>query len=184
VLADGERVTVDMMVQLAALRFASGDGWQAVELPYTSDFAMLVALPAEGSGSLGAAQWDEVRDAFGPGSGEESQVAPWLPRWEFDAKVDLGQELRPLGLERVFEWTGDLDGVFPDAFVSAAAHAATITVAEKGTVAAAVTQLDMEAGSAPLIDVELRFDRPFDFQIVATADQLPVFAGHVADPRG
>jgi len=178
-------VTADMMGQLAALRFASGAGWQAVELPYTSDFAMLLALPAEGEDVLSAAQWDEVRAALGPASAVESQVALWLPRWDFDTTLDLKDALGPLGLERTFAWTGDLDGVFPDAFVSAAAHAATITVAEKGTVAAAVTQLDMEAGSAePQIDVELRFDRPFDFQIVSTADLLPIFAGHVADPRG
>ncbi len=185
-LADGATTTVDMMAGELVLRYEEGDGWRAVELPYSSGFAMLVALPDEGAGPLSVEQWDEVREALGPALDDDSrQVRLWLPRWEFDASLDLEEALVPLGLERPFQFTGELDGVFPDAYVSAAAHAATITVAEKGTVAAAVTQIDVAAGSAPAEpDVELRVDRPFDFQVVATSDQLPLFTGHVADPAG
>jgi len=183
-VADGSGVTVDMMAGEFVLRYEEGEGWRAVELPYTSGFAMLLALPDEGSGPLSVEQWAEVREALGPTlDGDARQVRLWLPRWEFDASLDLEEALVPLGLVRAFEFTGELDGVFRDAFVSAAAHAATITVAEKGTVAAAVTQIDAEpTGAPPEPDVELRLDRPFDFQIVANADQLPLFTGHVANP--
>src|SRR5690606_9379390 len=179
--ADGSSVMVDTMVNLAPRRFAQGEGWQAVEVPYTSELAMIIALPDEGAGPLTAAQWDDVRAAIAA-QDEPTQVVLWLPRWETDTVIDLAEALPALGLERVFSWTGELDGVFRDAFVSGAAHAATITVAEKGTVAAAVTQIDAEAGSAPVIEVELHVDRPFDFQIVTNGDTVPVFVGRVADP--
>lgn len=179
--ADGSSVMVDTMVNLAPRRFAQGEGWQAVEVPYTSGLAMIIALPDEGAGPLTAAQWDDVRAAIAA-QDEPTQVVLWLPRWETDTVIDLAEALPALGLERVFSWTGELDGVFRDAFVSGAAHAATITVAEKGTVAAAVTQIDAEAGSAPVIEVELHVDRPFDFQIVTNGDTVPVFVGRVADP--
>ncbi|NLF05699.1 MAG: serpin family protein, partial [Actinomycetales bacterium] len=95
----------------------------------------------------------------------------------------LKAALGPLGLTAPFVPTGELDGVFREAYVSAAVQSATITVAEKGTVAAAVTQLDLRAGSAPPEpDAVLRLDRPFDFQIVEVDTMLPLFVGHVADP--
>lgn len=179
--ADGATVMVDTMVGLASRRYVEGPGWRAVELPYTSELAMIVALPDEGAGPITADQWDEVRAAISA-QAAPSEVVLWLPSWETDTAIDLAEAFPPLGLERAFSWTGELDGVFPEAFVSGAAHAATITVAEKGTVAAAVTQIDVESGSAPVIEIELRVDRPFDFQIVTDGDMVPVFAGHVADP--
>lgn len=180
--ADGSTVKPETMVDLSTRRFVEGPGWRAVELPYVGGgLAMILALPDEGAGPLTAQQWDEVRAGISSQS-STSKVVLWLPRWELSTALDLKKALPPLGIERVFAYTGELDGVFPEAFVSGASHVASITVAEKGTVAAAVTQVEAEAGSAPEIDVELRLDRPFDFQIVVGQGMVPVFAGHVADP--
>ena len=46
---DGARVTVDMMHKNGPTPYASGDGWQAVELPYVGDeLAMVVLVPDKG----------------------------------------------------------------------------------------------------------------------------------------
>jgi len=194
-LADGSDVTVDMMTGVFEVRYAARDGWRAVELPYAAGFAMLLALPDEGSGPLSVEQWAAVREEFAPASDGDlpldedhspeldlSVVALWLPRWEFGASLDLMETLGPLGLAAPFDDRGELYEVFPGGYVTDAAHTATITVAESGTVAAAITQIAMTESAAPVPNVELRLDRPFDFQIVASTDQLPLFTGHVANP--
>ena len=62
--------------------------------------------------------------------------------------------------------------------------AAAGPVAEKGTVAAAVTQFNGEATSIqPEPARTLKFDRPFHYQIVHLGTSLPLFTGKVADPR-
>lgn len=177
--ADGRAVTVDMMRGSFEVPLAQQDGWQAAVLPYSADFAMIVALGDDAP--LDAATWEAVRtelDAAGP-----VRIAVSMPRWELESNLDLKEVLPPLGLDLPFLPTGDLDGIARDAYVDTAAHATTITVAEKGTVAAAVTQLGVRVTSAPAPpELEIRLDRPFDFQIVHVATMLPVFAGHVADP--
>lgn len=65
-----------------------------------------------------------------------------------------------------------------------AAQAANITGAEKGTVAAAVTQFNGTITSAPpQPERTIEFDRPFHYQIMHTETGLPLFMGTAADPR-
>jgi len=120
-----------------------------------------------------------VRDALA-GAGT-SAVSLTMPRWETDATLDLTPALAALGLGSLTDPQGDLDGVFPGAFVGAVAQGATITVAEKGTVAAAVTQISI-FGSAPMPQIELRLDRPFEYQVIEVTTGLVLFAGRVEDP--
>ena len=69
--------------------------------------------------------------------------------------------------------------------ITQAAQAANITVAEKGTIAAAVTQINAEASSGKVADPAriLEFNRPFQYQIVHVETGLPLFMGKIADPR-
>jgi len=176
-LADGSVVDVPMMRQMLSAAYVEGDGWTVIELPYTEGFAMRIVLPDEGQ--LTQEQWAAVRDALA-GAGT-SAVSLTMPRWETDATLDLTPALAALGLGSLTDPQGDLDGVFAGAFVSAVAQGATITVAEKGTVAAAVTQISM-AGSALMPQIELRLDRPFEYQVIEVGTGLVLFAGRVADP--
>jgi serpin B len=110
-------------------------------------------------------------------------VGVTMPRWETDATLDLTPALAALGLGSLTDPRGDLDGVFADAFVSGVAQGATITVAERGTVAAAVTQVEVGITSAPLEPViQLVLDRPFEYQVIEVGTGLVLFAGRVADP--
>ena len=80
--------------------------------------------------------------------------------------------------------TEDFDSIQSRLTLTQAAQAANITVAEKGTVAAAVTQVNGEVTSVqPVPDQTIDFDRPFDYQIVHSETGLPLFMGKVEDPR-
>jgi serpin B len=80
--------------------------------------------------------------------------------------------------------TVGFNAIQPDFTLTQAAQAANITVAEKGTVAAAVTQFNgMVTSAPPQPDRTIAFDRPFHYQIVHAETGLPLFMGSVADPR-
>jgi len=179
-LADGTIVEVPMMADAVDAGYAEGAGWRAVQLPYTEGFAMQVVLPDVGIEALGTDRWQEVWGALV--AAPEVSVDLRMPRWEMDAGLDLTALLSDLGLDVLRAPDGDLDGIFSDAYVSRVAQAATITVAERGTVAAAVTQVEVEATSAPLDPaIELVLDHPFEYQVVELQTGLVLFAGRVAD---
>ncbi len=177
-LADGSEVEVPTMHQTLTVRYAEGDGWVAAELPYTEGFAMRVVLPD--SGAVSAQQWVAAHAALDV-TGEQRLVLT-MPRWETGTTLELTDSLDSLGLGSLVEPAGGLDGVFTGAFVSAVAQSAVITVAEKGTVAAAVTEIVVAESAELLPDVELRLDRPFEYQVVHSGTGLVLFAGRVADP--
>lgn len=176
--ADGTQATVPLMHQTTSAPYADGDGWVAVELAYTDDFVMRLVLPD--AGTVLAGTWEQVHADLGRAA--ERRLALTVPTWETDAALQLTDALDDLGLGSLRAPQGDLDGVFRDAFVSAVAQGATITVAERGTVAAAVTAIGLEAGAAPEPALEVRFDRPFEYQVVHSGTGLVLFAGRVLDP--
>lgn len=181
--AGGETVDVPTMAGYVQAAYAEGDGWRALDLPYAEGFAMRLVLP-----DANAAQQLPDADALGLVAealeGEPpSNVALQLPKWDHESKFELLKVLRALGLDTMLSTTTDFDGIQRGAFVSAAAQAANITVAEKGTVAAAVTQMAIEVSGVPDPDVSISFDRPFHYQIVHLDTGMPLFMGTVGDPR-
>jgi serpin B len=176
--ADGSDVQVPMMHQALETPYIEGDGWVAIELPYTEGFAMRIVLPDEGL--VTEEDWRAAHDGLA-GAGAAA-VGLTMPRWETEVTLDLTDVLPALGLGSLTEPQGGLDGVFPGAFVSAVAQGATITVAEKGTVAAAVTQINLDESAAMPPELELVLDHPFEYQVVHQETGLVLFAGRVADP--
>lgn len=177
-LADGTTVTVPLMHGVVVSAYAAGDGWVAAELPYTEGFTMRVLLPDEGTATLD--HWIEAHEALSAGPVEAFALT--MPSWQTDTTLDLTESLGALGLGSLVEPAGGLDGVFPGAFVSAVAQGATITVGEKGTVAAAVTAIAIAESAMEPPTLELVLDRPFEYQVVEQTTGLVLFAGRVADP--
>lgn len=177
-VADGTTVQVPLMHQVMSVPYATGDGWVAVEVPYTEGFVMRLVLPDEGA--LDAATWARAHSDLAAAS--PTELALTLPSWTTDTTLPLKDALPGLGLGSLLDPRGDLDGVFPDAAVTDVAQGATITVAEKGTVAAAVTAIVLGETAAMLPPLEVRFDRPFEYQVVHSDTGLVLFAGRVADP--
>jgi serpin B len=108
-----------------------------------------------------------------------------LPSWDHESSFDLRKVLGAMGLGKTLTTTRDFDPIQHGMRITQAAQAANITVAEKGTIAAAVTQINAEAvsGKVPVSQRIISFDRPFQYQIVHVETGLPLFMGKVADPR-
>jgi serpin B len=185
-LAGGTTVDVPMMHgSLHGVRAAVTDAYTAAELPYLGDeLAMLVVVP-NGSASLDdvlAGLGDGGLGAVAAGLGAAA-VDVTLPRWHSGTAADLAAMLTELGLRIP---GGALPGIAPDLEITAAVHAADITVDEAGTEAAAATAVGIGVTSAPAPGeiVELVADRPYLFAVRHVETGAPLFVGRVADPRG
>ncbi|WP_461190323.1 serpin family protein [Arthrobacter sp. Z4-13] len=179
-------VNVPMMHGTQEMAYAEGVGWQAVDLPYGEGFVMRLVLPAEdsdgGAGALKADRLAEVARALEAADPGEVDLA--LPTWDHRSHFDVRAVLEQLGLQKTLSTSSDFDAIQPGLIITQAAQDANITVAEKGTVAAAVTQINGEATSIPAEPARsISFDRPFHYQVVHIATGLPLFMGRVADPR-
>jgi serpin B len=179
--ANGTTVKVPMMGSKSEVRYAAGPDWQAVEVPYAGgQLAMRILLPAPGQAPgrlLAPDTMSAVTAALRSGS-----VSLVLPKWDFGSDLDLMAALRKLGLTGPLQKDADYSGINPQLYVGQAVHRANITVGERGTEAAAVTAIGMEATSAAAPKTTVVADRPFAFAIVHTGTNVPLFEGQVADP--
>lgn len=183
-LRDGTAVPVPMMNLEDMLAYAQGPFGQAVDLTYGEGFVMRLVLPAQaGPPQVEQDEWEHIAAVLEAGT--MRRIALALPRWDHTSVLDLYELLPRLGLVDTFGARPDLDAIQRRLKITSAAQAANITVGEKGTVAAAVTQFDFMATGAPLREepLELVFDRPFLYQLLHGESGLPLFLGRVVDPR-
>lgn len=184
--AAGETVDVPTMVRQAVLPYASGDGWQAVELAYVgNELAMLLFLPEPGF----LQTFEEIFLVTDATQYLEPRLALiQLPRWDTASNVALADELLSLGLTTAFGEVADFTRITTDLplHITQVVHQANITVGEEGTEAAAATAVIGEAGSAPPEEepAVLTFDHPFVFALRDRISGAVLFLGRVADPRG
>jgi serpin B len=184
--AAGDTVDVPTMSRQAELPYASGDGWQAVELPYVGDeLAMLLFLPEPGF----LPTFEEIFLVTDATQYLESRlVRVELPRWNTSSAVELEEPLVALGLTTAFGDTADFSRITVEVPLEIAhvVHQANITVTEDGTEAAAATAVVMAPTSAPPTDepIPLVFDHPFVFALRDRTSGAVLFLGRVADPRG
>lgn len=183
----GGEVTVPMMRLSEDLQYASGDGYQAVVLPYAGEqLSMLVVVPDEGSFDFVEAR---IGDVVGEvdGSLTRPQVMLEFPRFEFRTQAALKQILIDLGMPTAFSDAADFSGMTDEAQLSIqdVVHEAFISVDEDGTEAAAATAMIMHTTSMPLDPpepIELTVDRPFLFLIRHDETGAVLFMGRVGDP--
>jgi serpin B len=182
---DGTQVSVPTMsLDLSEGSYASGPGWQAVELPYAGDtLAMTIVVPddlAAFEGSLDADRFAEVTAAL-----QTANVDLTLPRFKIETKSDLSPTLEAMGMPLAFDPDrADFSGITAQEklYVSAVIHQANVAVDEKGTEASAATAVVMAASAMPARSVTLHVDRPFLFAIRATSTGAILFLGRVVDP--
>jgi serine protease inhibitor len=180
--ADGQAIEVPTMHNEVEMKYAEGPLWRGVDLPYADGFVMRLVLPEAGSAAFNPETLTEIADALDTAPLETVQIQ--LPRWDRESSFDLRKVFTSLGLHTMLNTTRDFNTIQTDMAITQAAQAANVTVAEKGTIAAAVTQINAaETSAAPMPELSIDFDRPFHYQIVHTASGLPLFMGTVADPR-
>jgi len=181
--ADGSTVQVPLMATTASLRYASGEGWRAVEIPYIGgSLAMTVILPD----NLAGFEQTLTADAFAAITGAltEAQVALAFPKFGIETKAELGPILAALGMPSAFDDRADFSGITTaeQLVISNVIHQANIDVDEKGTEAAAATAVVMRATAMPAEPVAFRADRPFLFALRDVPTGAVLFLGRVGDP--
>ncbi|MGZ4700018.1 MAG: serpin family protein, partial [Ilumatobacteraceae bacterium] len=159
--APAGKVTVPMMHRQDRLDYASGDGWQAVDLPYA--FAGLSFVVAVGdTPEVVLPTGDEVFGAL-----QNRLVQLTFPKFDIETATDLTKVLEAMGMTTAFSVNADFSGMTTaeQLDISAVVHQANITVDEEGTEAAAATAVVMEATSLPAPEepVVVTLDRPFTY---------------------
>lgn len=174
---DGRQVTVPTMSGVQDVAYGQGNGWQAVDLPYAEGFVMRLVLPDSGAGVPDLAGVERVLDAA-----TSSPTQLYLPRWDQKSTFELRKVFADLGLRETLQTETDFNSIQHGLKITQAGQSANITVAEKGTIAAAVTQINAEAVSGAAFTHTIHFDRPFFYEIVHVETGLPLFEGRVSDP--
>jgi serpin B len=176
-LGDGSSVMVDTMHYDEFLPSASGESWQAVELPYVGDeVSMFVVVPNDLE-QFEAALTSELLDSI-LGEIRDGGIHLSFPRFSYRFHASLIEPFEALGLSSLFA-APDLSGIASGLAVAAIEHEAFVEVDEEGTRAAAATGVAVADSHGPSISV----DRPFLFFIVDKPTGSILFLGRVLDPR-
>ncbi len=178
--APAGKVTVSMMHRTDRVDYATGKGWQAVDLPYA--FGRLSFLVAVGDApDVVLPTGDEVFGAL-----ENRLVQLTFPKFDIETATDLSSVLSVMGMPTAFTDSADFSGMTASEklVISSVIHQANITVDEEGTEAAAATAVVMEVTSAPAPEepVVLNVDRPFTYWLRDAVTNTIVFMGRVNDP--
>jgi serpin B len=185
-LLDGSQVQVPTMQTDGGIpvQVGSGNGYQAVALPYKGKLAeMVILLPDQGKfesfeSTLDAAKFAAILDEL-----EQGDLTLFMPKFEFTVEFDLKLILSAMGMPLAFDYTqADFSGITKSErlFAQQALHKAYILVNEEGTEAAAATFFLMAPASMP--PKELHIDRPFIFIIRDVPTGTILFVGRVLSP--
>lgn len=178
--ADGTKSNVMMMSRKTSAKYAEGDDFKAVRIPYDSGkTAMYMILPEEDTdldefiANLEPEFWDTLKNSL-----KADDVTLHIPRFklEYDIK-DLCESLSELGMGEAFSEAADFSGIREGIFISSVLHKAVIEVNEGGSEAAAVTAVQTgQMGAKP---VRFVADRPFIFAIAEEGSNTILFFGKV-----
>jgi serpin B len=196
-ISASEKARTPMMRQQHDFRYAGGEGYKAIQLPYVDGkIGMVVALPdrpdgveairAQLSGKHLSKLFDNLKHQT------PSLVNLRMPRFKAKYKSELATEFQKLGMKLPFDQDkADFSGMVSDKsarlYIESVTHNAVIEVDEKGSEAAASTSVKVGNRSlepkAPKPET-FTIDRPFLFYIVDDATGALVFQGRIVNPRG
>jgi serine protease inhibitor len=188
-LESGATKQVPMMRLSERLPYYTGEGFQAVALPYgEGDYRFYLFLPdkgrtvAEFRKQLTPENWAKWLGAF-----RVVQGSVQMPRFKIEAKYDLKPPLSALGMGVAFDPDradfSRIADVAPERlFIQKAIQKVVVEVDEEGTKAAAATGITVGVTSVPVDQFSLVADRPFLFAIVHQPTGTVLFVGVVRQP--
>ncbi len=173
----GETVEVKALSDSFFVRVASGQGWQAVRLPYDENLAMDVILPDRGIHPL---TWDarvlqETHEKLSAAT--EGRVDVTMPPADLAAKRNLKEEFTRLGVD-----LEHLDGIFDGAGANQAVQQVRLQVNAKGTVGAALTEVEIPVSAPANPPTTLVVDHPYVMRVLDVRKGWPLFLAVVSDP--
>jgi serine protease inhibitor len=176
-------------------------GFAMLELPYKGgEMAMVVIVPRSADG-LEALEKKLTSERLGAWLGKLRQrgVHVYLPRFKVEARYDLGQTLRGMGMARAFNDLRAADGAQFDGmsesqdpaqklYVSKVLHQAFVEVSEKGTEASAATAVMMARPKSEVVQLvpftpTFNADRPFLFLVRDRQSGSILFLGRMVNPN-
>lgn len=166
--------------------YLSHENGQGVVMPYDDGkLGLLLMLPDEGVSLTDyLSGWDGQTVSGLLNAQTERRVDLRVPKFKAEWSGELSDELIALGLANAFD-AGKADFTAMGSsengplYIGGVIHKTAFEVNEKGTEAAAVTAVIMEATAAMPQDdlIVLRFDRPFVYGIVDLQTGAPLFLG-------
>jgi len=119
----------------------------------------------------------------------KDNVITSLPKFKSESKINLVKPLRQMGLKECFDsstanFTKMINNSPDDIYVDSILHKTFISVDTEGTKAAAVTKVDIKAGSAMNESIhKIILNRPFVYAIIDNTTNLPIFMGTMMNPQ-
>jgi serpin B len=184
-LLDGSQVTVPMMRHTASYGYATGERYQAIDLPYDGrELSMVILLPNEGTfgafeNSLDAESVSAIANSL-----VHQEIALTMPKFEVESDFSLVEALTEMGMPVAFSMEADFSGMdgTRELYIGEVLHKSFITVDEAGTEAAAATAVEMQLKGAPMEPVTVTVNHPFIFLIRDTETGTILFVGRIVDP--
>ena len=183
-LLDGSEVSVPMMVGLGS-GYASGEGYQAVELSYQgNELSMVILLPDAGQFEAFERRLDTqyVNTIISNIAYNDMVELSGMPKFKFESSFSLANTLAAMGMPVAFSGAADFSGITgrQDLSIKEVLHKAFVSVDEAGTEAGAATAIVVFPASQAQLVVNV--DRPFIFLIRDIKTGAIVFIGRVVDP--
>lgn len=185
---DGKKISVDMMTSTEHTYYEDDLAVGFAKNYIGGKYSFVALLPNEGVtladyiAELDGARIEKLLNNPLP----STKVVARTPKFSFDYSTHLEEVLAALGMPTAFTGAADFSGitdpsVYPLA-ISEVVHKTFIELSEKGTKAAAVTEIGMKATSAYVENVKyVTLDRPFVFMILDNESKTPIFIGSLSD---
>lgn len=181
-----------MMKQTGSFGYAEVEDAKLLEMPYAErEIVMLFVIPKDieaSSRELSPKLWQHWMESIST----PRKVEVEIPKFRLETTLDkLVDNFRELGIRDAFEaGSADFSGILKmdggrDLYISDIVHKAFLEVVEKGTEAAAATQIGFAKTSIgqPVTDVPVfRADQPFFCAIVHKPTNEILFFGKVVNP--
>ncbi len=177
------QVMVPSLHQDGDYGYAEGEGFRAAELPYDGHQLSMVVIEPDDLAAFEAALTGERLQQI-VASLQGYKVDLTLPKFRFDAPLELKPILSSLGMTDAFSEAADfsrIDGT-RSLMITDVVHKGFVGIDEQGTEAAAATAVIVGPTSVPET-ATLVVDRPFLFFIRDRPTGAILFVGRVVDPR-
>ncbi|MGN7385715.1 serpin family protein [Sporosarcina sp. SAFN-015] len=188
-LDNGNEIDIPFMKLQEELAYTATDDYQAIGLPYADgEMSMTIVLPNEGRGvkkfqaTLSNDKWKAIHSEM-----KTQRGTILLPKFKLSYETELNGALKALGMTGAFNADADFSKMIEEdepLLINKVKQKTYIDVNEEGTEAAAVTGVQMDAGSAPPDDpFVMEVNRPFFFAITDEETGAVLFMGLIAKPE-
>lgn len=183
----GDERKVKMMYSNEHKYIDDGDATGFIKDYRDGKYAFAALLPNEG-----VDLYNYIASLTGEGlkkaldNAEAEPVDVLIPKFSYDYSLLMNDVLAELGMPTAFD-VGNADfykmatSSVGNIFIDCVLHKTFISVDEKGTKAAAITDITMTDKAALPLEREVILDRPFVYMIIDNSTNLPIFIGTVTD---